>query len=492
MRIALGRLFQSTNSFALSRTDRSHFESREIRAGRDVVQGRIKPGTVLGGALAAAATYGIEIVPRLDLSAPPGGPLDSGAFDVLVEEFCGRVAEATPTVDATVIELSGALVVDDGRPGDEIILERLRSSYGDRPLVAVLSAHANVTPRIVELCDVVLDAGFGDPTREPEQGARAIEFARVVTSGSEVRSAYHRLPLLPSYSAILSDRRAVRGLVELARDAGASAEVLAASIFGGFPFADVPHAGMSVVVTTSGGLDDVQSWIDEIASRAWDGRQDLLSTGLNVEEAVHRAMESREKPVVLADLGDDPGAGAPGDGTTILWALLDLGARSAVVGPVADRLAVGACFDAGAGSSIETSVGGQSDTRHGFPIDVRGTVTWVGDGQLTLSGPIAGGITIDLGRMAVIQAIGRHEGSVEIVLAERPAEAFDLQFFRHVGIDVEQKQIVALKSSGRYRWSFGSIASEMIDVVTPGITTPDPRFFEYRNVRRPIFPLDSM
>jgi microcystin degradation protein MlrC len=492
MRIALGRLFQSTNSFALSRTDRSHFESREMHAGSDPFQGHTEPGTVLGGAFAAAATHGIEVVPTLDLSAPPGGALDAGSLEILIDELNGRVAEAIPSVDAMVIELSGALLVEDGRSGDEVALERLRSTLGARPLIAVLSAHANVTPRIVELCDVVLDAGFGDPASAPLRGARAVELARAMQSDFRLSRAYRSLPLLASYSACFSDRHAVRALVELARNAGDSDDVLVVSIFGGFSFADASHAGMSFVVTSSGGPDGADVLIEELASQAWNVRQDFLARGINVEEAVHRAMESRESAVVLADLGDDPGAGAPGDGTTILWALLDLGARNAVVGPIADPRAVGECVGAGTGSAIEISVGGRNDTRHGYPIDVRGKVTWVGDGHLTLSGAIADGVSIDLGRMAVIEAIGRHEGSVEIVLAERPAEAFDLRFFRHVGIDVEEKQIVAVKSSGLYRWAFGPVASEMIDVVTPGITTPDPRFFEYRRVRRPIFPLDAM
>lgn len=105
---------------------------------------------------------------------------------------------------------------------------------------------------------------------------------------------------------------------------------------------------------------------------------------------------------------------------------------------------------------------------------------------------MSGGVAVDVGRTVLLELEARHDGVIEVIVTERRFQPFDLSVFRHVGIEPTERKILALKSSVHYRAAFEPIARRIFQVITPGITTPDPAFFEYRNVRRPIFPLDAM
>ncbi len=69
---------------------------------------------------------------------------------------------------------------------------------------------------------------------------------------------------------------------------------------------------------------------------------------------------------------------------------------------------------------------------------------------------------------------------------------FDLEQLRCVGIEPAEQRIIVVKSAIAWRAAYGPIAKEVIEVDTPGLCRADLRFFHYRRVRRPIFPLDDM
>ena len=85
-------------------------------------------------------------------------------------------------------------------------------------------------------------------------------------------------------------------------------------------------------------------------------------------------------------------------------------------------------------------------------------------------------------------------GQTDLVLTERPTSQIHPQYFRVVGIEPREKRIVVVQSAHLFRDAFEveeHIPKMVIEVDTPGITSPNAKRFTYKKIRRPIFPLDD-
>ena len=249
---------------------------------------------------------------------------------------------------------------------------------------------------------------------------------------------------------------------------------------------------MTVTVATDDDAALAKEYADEIGDYIWNRREDFRPGALTVEEAVHAAMESESGPVVLADLGDNPGGGSAADGTALLWGLLDLGAQDAAVALIADPQVVQQAFDAGIGASLQTKLGAKTDNLHGYAIDVDATVVNLTDGKFVYEGPMLQGVAGTLGRTAVLRCTGRHGNTVDVIVTERRVQALDTSVFRSQGIEPTEKKILVLKSAVHFRAAFMPIAPRVIEVDTPGLTSVDFSRFPYTQLPRPIWPLDAI
>jgi microcystin degradation protein MlrC len=263
--------------------------------------------------------------------------------------------------------------------------------------------------------------------------------------------------------------------------------VLRVSVFGGFPYADVDDAGMSALVVTDGDRADGEVLVRELHDRLWSRRSHFVHSLVPVEEAVRRAIEAPRGPVVLADVADNPGGGGANDGVEIVRELIRQNAQDAAVAHVVDGEAARACHAAGLGAEVTLNVGAKTDDHHGRPIALTGKVTFLSDGHFRYEGPFEAGVKRCRGKTAVVKS-----GGVEVVLAERRLQNVDLAFFRSADIEPTERKILVVKSSVHYRAAYEPIAAAIIEVDAPGLVTPNLRRFDFRKVRRPIFPLDEV
>jgi microcystin degradation protein MlrC len=233
-----------------------------------------------------------------------------------------------------------------------------------------------------------------------------------------------------------------------------------------------------------------QRYADELASLCWGLRADFDVRPVPVADAIAEAMSAPDGSVyVLADIADSGASGTASDGTIVLQGLLDACARAAAVAQIRDPDAVAACIEAGVGSEVTLSVGGKQDRLHGPPVTVTGTVRLIHEGSFVLSGPMDAGTLAGRGRTAVLEIRGR--GGIELQLTELRGHPSDLNHFRAFGIEPTQRRILVLKSAAHFRAAFEPIATKVIEVDAPGISSPKLTSFDYRRLRRPIYPLDS-
>jgi microcystin degradation protein MlrC len=448
-------------------------------------------GTVYGGVIPAAADLGIELIPTTYASVMPGGPVERAAFDALRDEILAGIAAALP-VDGVLLVLHGAMVLSDWDDAEGLLLREVRALVGpDVPIVVPLDLHTNLSDEMVAQATALVGYREYPHTDMPETGERAIRLL-AATIRDEVTPvmAHTRLPLIaPNQAMVTTWDSPLKIAIDRARELERLPEILAASVFGGFPFADVPFGGISTVVVTDGDPALARESADELAGCCWQQREAFTIDPVPVAAAIAEAMAAPDGSVfVLADIADSGASGTAGDGTAILQGLLDAGARSASFAQIMDPEAVAACVAAGVGTTVTLTIGGKHDRLHGSPVTVTGVVRLIHAGEFALAGPMGAGTTASRGTTVVLEIGGL--GGIEVQLTELRGHPSDLNHFRAFGIEPTERRILVLKSAAHFRAAFEPIATRVIEVDAPGISSPRLTTFPYQHLRRPIFPLD--
>jgi microcystin degradation protein MlrC len=374
------------------------------------------------------------------------------------------------------------------------VLQRVRAAAGaEMPIVATLDLHANVGPDMLEFATALIPFDTYPHIDNAERGKEAVRLAARSAAGEIAPvMASRKLPVLPDGPRQFSGVEPTKSIMALVHEIESRPRVLTAGVCFAFPWADCPFPGMTVTVVTDGDPALADSLAQEIADYIWSRHTEFKTDLWSVEEAIHEAMSTELGPVVLADLGDNPGGGTAADGTSILWGLLDLGADGAVVSTIRDPDVVAIAFAAGEGAEIETTLGGKTDQRHGYPIPITATVVRLSDGRFVYEGPMDQGVHDTLGRTAVLSVHGRYGHEVQVIVCERRVQSLDTAILRSQGIEPAECKIIALKSAVHFRGAFMPIASRILEVDTPGLTSLDYTRFPYERLTRPIWPMDEI
>jgi microcystin degradation protein MlrC len=484
MKILVGGIYHETHSFSNVPTDIESFRRVLLLNGDEVIEQLKGTESEMAGFVVGAQRFGLTLIPTIWAWGLSAGPVRTECLDYFID-LVGRRIEGEEQLDGVLFALHGACVGERGLDGDCYIISRLRSYLGKRtPIAVTLDFHANISKRLLDLVDIIVGYDTYPHIDQMERGLEAAELlVRIVKGEIEPVMALEKPPMLIVPYKQATGAYPMHELLTVAN--ACEREALAITVSGGFPYADVHDAGPGVVVITDNQPELAQRLAREIASRMWQLREEFVPRLPNVKRAVTAGIESKNCPVILADLGDNIGAGTPGDGTFILQELIEQRAESAVV-TIADPIAVGHAIEVGVGKSVNLSIGAKCDRLHGEPVELECYVRLISDGVFTNRGHMRHGVRESMGRTAVVEALG-----IQIVLTENKLPPWNLEQLRSLGITPESQRIIVAKSALAFRAAYEPIAGSIIEVDTPGLSAVDLRQFDYRHVRRPIFPLDA-
>ena len=491
MKIVSGGIQHETNTFASVPTTLSDFQ-RDSDCGDELLGGdRLRElysgtGTIHGGYLDETAARGIELAPVLSVHAQPAGRVEQSSFSWMLDLLLSRIESAAP-FDGVALDLHGAMVTDLYEDAEGEIVSAVRDLVGPgMPLVVTLDLHANITSRLASVPDCLIGFDTYPHVDMNERGREAIVLLESMIRGEvQPEQAFRQLPLMTMPPMQCTLREPMRDLIERLHELESQPGVLTATIAMGFPFADIRDAGVTVLVTTDGDRELAESCVDELAGWVWALRDELQPSLTTLEEAMRYSVEESTGLVILADGSDNPGGGAPCDGTVALSAMIAADFQGGVVGVLYDPETAARAHELGEGAEAEFRIGGKTDSRHGDTVVVSARVGCLSDGRFVFAGPMKRGCPGQLGPMAVLEV-----GGVEVVVASRRMQLLDTEMLRIVGIDPSTKRLLVVKSAVHFRADVGRWAETIFDADTPGIHRPDFSCFDYQNVRRPIYPLD--
>lgn len=492
MRIATGGISHETSTFAGPPTTLQDFAAGlGFFRGPDILERFRGTNNCTGGFLEGAARHGFELVPLLWTFAYPGGLIPRADYESLRGELLARLAQARADrpVDGVLLDLHGAMVVEGIDDGDGDLIAAVRQAVGPGcPIMATFDLHGNHTQQRLDAATAVIGFDTYPHVDMAERGREAADLIVRAVRG-EVRpvSALRPLPLFWSAACQVTAHPPIDEAFRLVHEAERRPGILSITLATGFPWADVPHMGASVIVVADGDRQLARATADEIGDWIWQRRDRWYRPPLSVREALALGEREGRYPIILADMADNTGGGAPGDSTEVLHTFLELGLRDALLLYLVDPETARQAHAAGKGQRIAVRLGGKSDPVQGPPVEREVEVVALSNGRFTYDGPMYGGLTGDLGPSAWL----RHAG-VNVVVVSARMQPLDQAFARSLGIDCAAQRYLAVKSAVHFRSGFERIAGSIHNVNARAIHTHDFAQLPYRRRSRPMFPLEEM
>lgn len=487
MRIVIARMNHETNSFSPVPTPLSAFNPRW---GDEALIAGTGSATAMGAFIAFAERMRASISTPVFAHANPSGPVDLAAWERMADAIVGEVSKGCELV---LLDLHGAMVTTDGGDGEGALLARVRAAAPQARIGVALDLHTNLSQAMVDNADVLV--GFKtyphiDMVETGEHVIRVIE-TLLERECATFKARVHPPLLAQTLQMNTEEPGAMRDAIEAARAAETRDGILAVSVFGGFPLADIADAGMSVLVIAQNQrlADDTAQ---KIAQQLWDARKAFVfhedELGLSLDHAKQLQAGAGEGPVLLLDHGDNCMSGGTCDTMDVMVAAMDRGLSGIIAGPICDPAAVEVMHSVGVGAQVTLQLGNHLPRPNGevTPIVLAGKVVSVSDGQYVVSGPTYTGMRCSMGRAAVIDL-----GSALILVSEEPHEPWDLGVFHSVELDPSRCSYLILKSRMYYRPVFQPISRATVHCASPGVTSSDFTLFPYQHVPRPIYPIES-
>lgn len=477
-RVALLGFHLESNAFAPV-TGEAAFRSLCYAEGEDIGRGARREASALPAEIPAFyremdALGAWSAVPLIVTAAEPGGPVEAGFFHRTLSAMRERLA-AAGKLDAVYISNHGGMVSTAGPDPDGELYAMVRASVGPRvPVVATVDLHANISERMVANVDALVSYRTNPHV---DQQARAADAARLLhrfMNGTRSRRAFIRLPLTPASVTLLTREGPYADAIAYGQTR-VGGGVLDVSIIGGFVFSDTPKNGVAVVVNGTDGAD-VRGTALDIAERIWGERKRFVKRLTSMEDAIAGAL--RPGPATIwADSGDNPGGGGSGQTTTLLRALLEARAQGVLYGVFFERRIAQAAQRA-------TEI----DAVFSEGLSVRAKVLKTTDGNCVGRRGIWAGRALELGPTCALQIDG-----VTVVCVSRRKQCADPMFFEMHGLDVARARTVVVKSRGHFRAGFDEFfpPERVLEVDTPGLTSPVLERLDFRGLPRPVFPLDA-
>jgi microcystin degradation protein MlrC len=493
-RILTADFVHESNTFKKGATDLETFRRETLDIGDVAVKRFGDVNTEIAGFFDVGREAGWSIRHVVSAHATPGARVSREAFDHIAGLICDAAQEEGDALDGILLGLHGSMVPDFCEDGEGELLSRLRAIVGpDLPIAVTLDLHAMATPQMIHQAQIFVSYKTYPHVDMRDIGRHAARLLQETLTG-KVRPQTLRIhiPMLDEANAGRTDVPETKALYDRARVHEEEAGILAVSINAGFAEADIEEAGATVLVTydeaEAGAKDRAASIADGLAATIWSQRGQVANDFLTPEQAavIARDFPLSDRPLVIADYADNPGAGAYGDATALLEALLTAGAADGGFAPMIDPEAARLLHQHREGETVTIALGGKVDpTFGGGPLTLTGEIIHLSDGVYTGDGPILSGITHTFGPTAVLRV-----GGIDILVVSIPGQMLDLQQVRAFGIEPSRLRFLVVKSMQHFRAAFEPIAAKVIVCDCGALATPRADLRPYIRVRRPIWPLD--
>ena len=484
MKIMIAMFGHETNTFSPLRIEFGTFAPDGWHKAEQLIGQFTGTNTYLGGAIQAAQEEGVELIP-IDSVPISGGPMMSDeCLEYVLSHLCDQLAAHKDEADGLYLALHGGGRTAAQEDLEGYTLKRVREVIGDLPMMSSLDLHCNITPEMMALSD-----GLMTLKENPHIDCGATAYRVVKTLIGKLRgdiqpvTSMCHIPMMVASSNSGTFYDPMKGIMTHLKQYGEKRGFIDVSLGHGFSANDTPWAGMTVLITAE---KDAAEDCKVLANYIWSRRFELTPKPLGAAEAIDKALAGvKDGYAVINESPDNPGSGCPGDSTHLLRALIEKDVPRSIFSFLVDPETAQQANKAGVGAKIAVRLGGKSAPICGEPVEVEVEVISVSNGQCRYLTPVFQNVWMDMGLCCRL----RHS-NVEIVVCSRREQTLDDRGLFVTGADINEYQLVCLKSANHFRGWFQERADAIVTAETPGLRPSDLSLQPFRYVMRPIFPLD--
>lgn len=481
-----------SNGFSRNRTSFEILTSQGCWEGDEIIEQFTDTPSYLGGMIKAANESQVTLIPTF--AVENAGPiLTDECHAKVMSKILPKVEQAKDEIDGICIGLHGAAISESSFDVETEVLKSLRNIVGDDlPITITLDLHGNLSQDMASLTQGVFGIKENPHTDYATTGYEAmLTLVEAIENNRKARTLVKSIPILIPISQNIDG--ALCDLKNYLKVYKKQHNLLDVAFFHGFPYADSPIVCSSIFVTGYS-EDNIESHILFLENYIQGKREELtVLRGRTPEVAIDLASdvlkESTKGFVVINECSDNPGAGAPGDGTQLLEKMIEKNLPGSTFGYIYDPEVAQKAKEAGIGARISVKLGGKIEKPqfHGRPIQIESAeVCSISDGKYIATTPLMKGIEGTYGLTVCL----RYK-NIDIIISSVQNQTYDDRPFAVGGVDLTQKKLVALKSSQHFKAFYQDKALDIIEVNTNGVSSNDLSTFQYNRIQRPMYPIDN-
>lgn len=478
MNLFMASLATETNTFSPIPTGRASFMERGFHR-RDGSRHPPASGNIpLIEWRRMAEADGHTLVESICAGAQPAGTTLRRVYEELRDTLLDDLRAAMP-VDVVLLFMHGAMVAEGTDDCEGDTLARVRQIVGPKVAIGIeLDLHCHLTEQMRQAADIIITfkeyphIDMADRARELYPlclRAKRGEISPVMATYDCRMINMWRTPLEP-----------MRGFVRRMAEHEGRDGILSVSFGHGFPWGDVADVGAKMLVVADGEGQAAAALAARLGHELWEMREQAAIAHDTIDGGIDAALAAQAGPVVLADVADNAGGGAPADSTPILRRLVERGIQGVAIGIFWDPLAVRFCQEWGEGARMNLRIGGKCGAASGDPIDLPVVVRAIAEAH-TETG-LSGG-RAQLGPSAWVES-----GGIDIVLVSNRHQTFHPDAFTGIGCRLDDKRIVVVKSTQHFYAGFAPMAKQVRYVAVPGAIGPDYAAIPYTKRQTPYWP----
>ena len=434
---------------------------------------------------------GIAMIPALYANAAGAGVIERNAFDYIERCFLRAVKEHLNELDGIYLHLHGASEVEGLGSGDHHLMKKIRELTGPYlPIAVVCDPHGNLTREYVESC-TILRSYRESPHTDADETKRKVAqmLCDLLKKREHIHAIYRKLPLILGGEQSVSTDEPVRSINQFMDQLELDPRILSCSWHVGYLRHDCPEAGCGIVVVPKKTEDQAyaEKIADQLANYVWNQRHEFHYTGLTAQpdKALRMALEFEGKPVFLTDSGDNVTSGASGWNTSMLrqfLAVKDL-KKHVLFATICDPQAIAQLQDKAIGENTALDLGMNVDDQS-KRVALKGKIIAKGP----LMGNLWSGRSRVWGQTVTVRLLSQ---PIDIIIASNNNTLCEQHQYIAAGVDWDLYDVIVVKQ--------GYIFPELkekgklnIMSLTMGATPQDTKTIPFKQILRPMFPIDEM
>lgn len=500
-----------TNTFNKNMTNYKSFCDRFVYIGEDAIKNRKNNNTELSGFLDCKDVYNWNLIHVLSAHAEPSGMVTTEAFNIFSDQIINKIKDNLDNLDGVLLSLHGAMVVADYDDGEGELLTRIRNTIGNEiPIAITLDLHANCTDIMCNLSNIIVSFKTYPHIDMRECGKKAGDILhRAMLKEIKPKNLRCYISMLEESNSGRTDQGPMvdryNKCIEYENN---NANVLCCSINAGFPTDISIDVGPTVICTydsncSNKDLDQYHKFIQDIGDDIWNKRDFIINKFLSVEEACDIVLKHinnttntnkqyNNKPIIIADYSDNPGGGGYGDTTNLLNEMINKGISNAIFASIVDYELVKLIHNNYKVNDVidEISLGGKFEPLYGGkPLIIQNSIVkFISNGKYIGTGTMIGGLVCNGFGNIVVLDIGNN---IEVLITSESEQILDIAQLTTFNLNPYNKSLISLKSMQHFREAFTPISSLILVCDSGSLCTPDMSKLIWKNVKRPIYPLDK-